>query len=367
MKKIVYLIMMLGVVLTSCDPMEDIHADIDAQEEVITGEIAYTLTDEDYDELDLSYGNFNSVDDAKAMLPSLLSDKYPVWGEGALVEVTFDVYAPKQDQDSIIVYTVSSDDYDEFGTSYGNFDDLDQIYDLVESKFPNPVNNMLVSLTYDYYDGSNRELNNGFFYSDNEWHFIEGFTEDEYKSMGEGYPNFSSEDEATAKIPIFLLDKFKYDNYAAGDIVATMYKLYTSDVSDLDGDGSTEDSTTYSYIKYFIFDGTSWSEYNNVAQETVKFGHDGSTWVPDNTIKYTLTAADYELVGNGYYKNFDVRAGKAEESETVRLEKINTILLNNFPDAEEGQKFSVSYNVYNGSNAVYTMNVIKVGPEYVLQ
>jgi hypothetical protein len=133
-----------------------------------------------------------------------------------------------------------------------------------------------------------------------------------------------------------------------------MYKLYTG--------GSVK-----SFIANFIYDGASWSEYNNVIDETIKFGHDGTTWVPDNTIKYTLTGADYTLVGNGNYGNFDVRAGKAEEQESVRLDKVNTILLNNFPSDAEGQKYIVTYNIYNGAAGVWSLAVIKEGGAYVKQ
>jgi hypothetical protein len=146
-----------------------------------------------------------------------------------------------------------------------------------------------------------------------------------------------------------------------------MYNIYETDVNDIDGDGSTTDKATYSYAFYCIFDGENWSEYTNIIAETLKFGHDGSTWVPDNTIKYTLTSADYALVGNGYYNNFDVRSGKAEELESVRLDKINTILLNNFPGMAEGQKFSVSYAIYNGAAGIWEMRVILSGGKYVLQ
>ncbi len=73
------------------------------------------------------------------------------------------------------------------------------------------------------------------------------------------------------------------------------------------------------------------------------------------------------LVGNDRYNNFDVRTGRDEELEEVRLEKINTILKNNFPDDAEGQKYIVSYNIYNGANDVWTLAVIKVGADYVKQ
>jgi hypothetical protein len=358
MKKLTYLFMAMGAYLfTACNPMDDIYTAIDAQQEIITGEVAFTLTDDDYDFLSLNYGNFNSVDDAKTMIPSLLTDKYPVWGEGSLATVTFNVYAPKKTEKSLEIYTVTTADYDAYPdtSQYNNFDDMSQIYRLLNDKYPTPADRMLVSLTYKFYNGSVSTLNNGFLYLNGDWEFIQGFTNDEYSAMGENYPNFSSEDEAFSKIPIFLADKFKYETKNAGDIEAIMYKLYV-------GGGVTE-----SYVAYFIYDGTSWSKYTNEVQETVKFGHDGNTWVPDNTIKYTLTSADYELVGNGRYSNFDVRAGKAEETVEARLAKINTILLNNFPGMAEGQKFIVFYNVYSGTAEVWSMKVILSGGVYVLQ
>lgn len=355
MKKIFYLAMILGVALTSCDPMDDIHAEIDAQQKIITGEIDYTLTDEDYDDLELNFGNFNSIDDAKSMIPGLLTDKYPVWGDGSLATVTFKWYNKKETY-SKNVYELSSAEHNEVtGNTYGNFDRDYHVTNFLEDKYPDAEDGDFHSLRYKFYNGSETELTDGFYFMDGEWHKIAGFTPDQYNAMGEGFPNFSSHDEAEAKTPIALLDVFKYNPKKAGDIVATMYELYK-------GGGVTK-----SYTANYVFDGTSWSKYNNVANETIKFGHDGTTWVPDNTIKYTLTAADYELVGNGRYGNFDVRAGKDEETVEARLAKINTILKNNFPSMEEGQKFVVIYNVYSGANEVWEMKVILQGGEYVLQ
>lgn len=362
MKKILLLLTVFSMVFASCDPLEDVYDELDAQnpEGVISGEATYTLTEDDYTEdvedggLGFSYPNFSSIDDAKADLPAFLSSKYPAWGAESLVTVNFDLYAPKYDERSLEVYTVSSADYAAGGHSYGNFSNSSHITDFLNTKYPSPANRLLVSLTYKYYSGSVATLNNGFLYVNGTWEMAQGFTNAEYNAMGESYPNFSSEDEALVKIPIFLLEKFKYDGKVAGDIEAIMYKLYVS--------GSTK-----SYIVNYIFDGTAWSEYTNVVQESIKFGHDGTSWVPDNTIKYTLTQADYDLVGNGFYGNFDVRSGRDEELESVRLDKINTILKNNFPSDEEGQKYIVSYNIYNGSNAVWSLNVIKEGTEYVKQ
>ncbi|MEZ7876706.1 MAG: hypothetical protein QMB86_06855 [Polaribacter sp.] len=354
MKKIFYSFAILSLLFTSCNPMEEIYSEIDATETVISGEATYTLTDADYDALGLNYGNFSSSDDAKADLPGFLTDKYPAWGAESLAAVTFKLYAPKVTERSLEVYTVSSDDYADNGHTYGNFSRDYHITDFLDIKYPNAANRLLVSLTYKYYSGSVSTLNNGFLFVNGAWEMAAGITDDEYTAMGEGYSNFSSEDEAIAKVSVFLVDKFKYSGKMAGDIEAIMYKLYTG--------GSVK-----SFIANFIYDGASWSEYNNVIDETIKFGHDGTTWVPDNTIKYTLTGADYTLVGNGNYGNFDVRAGKAEEQESVRLDKVNTILLNNFPSDAEGQKYIVTYNIYNGAAGVWSLAVIKEGGAYVKQ
>jgi len=348
--------MVLGLVFTTaCDPMEDIYAEIDAQEEIITGEVTFTLSDDDYEDLELNYGNFSSIDDAKAMIPGLLIDKYPVWGEGSLATVTFKLYNPLSTP-SAEVYELSDAEHNAItGKTYGNFDRDYHIFDYLEATYPTPDEGDFYSLRYRFYAGGEVTLTDGFLYKNGEWNRFAGFTPDEYKAMGEGYPNFSSHDEAAIKIPLALPDIFKFSPKKAGDIVQAMYELYA-------GGGVTK-----SYVNNYIFDGSTWSKYNDVAEETIKFGHDGTTWVPDNTIKYTLTAADYDLVGNGYYQNFDVRSGKAEELESVRLEKINTILLNNFPDSAEGQKYVVSYNVYSGAAEVWEMKVILSGGVYVLQ
>jgi hypothetical protein len=348
--------------------MDEIYEEIDAQKTVISGEAKITLTDSDYDDLGLTFGNFSSIDDAKTKLPSFLSSKYPAWGKESLAEVTFKLYHKKNDEKSLTVYEVTPADYTAGGHTYGNFDSFTDITDFLDTKYPSAPNRNLVALTYKYYSGGTTyTLENGFIKVDGNWEMSTGISDDEYTAMGEGRSQFSYEDEAFEKIPVFLKDKFKYDNKKAGDIEGIMYKLYVTDTQDIDNDMSTTDKAVYRFVAFFIYDGTNWTKYNNVINETIKFGHDGSNWVPDNTIKYTLTSADYTLVGNGRYGNFDVRSGKAEEAESVRVDKISTILLNNFPNDAEGQKYLVTYNIYNGANGIWTLAVIKQGGKYVKQ
>lgn len=92
MKRIIYCLAIVGIIFTGCDPMEDIYNDIDSVEDPIVGSDTYTLTSEDYDDLGLTFGNFSSEEDAKTMLPPFLAEMYPFWGAGSSVLVNYDLY-----------------------------------------------------------------------------------------------------------------------------------------------------------------------------------------------------------------------------------------------------------------------------------
>ena len=373
MKKLLLLIVaIVSMVSVGCEPMEDIYEDIDTGLDV-QGVADYTLTEDDYDDMDLDYPNFNSIADAKEKLPKFLEDKYPAWGKGSLANVTFDIYAPRQDEKKLITYSATDEDYVTYGNNkYPNFDRMSEVFELIEDKFGDVESRTLVSLTYDYYDGDVEERNDGFLLLDGEWNYIPGFTQDEYNAMGESYDNFTDEDEAEAKIPIFLAEKFKYEPKDKGDIEPVMYKMYVTDEDDIDGDGKTTDKATYSFVKYFIYDGTSWSVYENTIAETIQFGHDGTTWVPDNTIQYTFKTEDYALVvseldskyppqtGNlDQHGNFSRTGGTTSWTDTMILDAINVVLNNLDPTAEVGQKYMISYVIYVGGYSTETKSVIK--------
>ena len=55
MKKIIYLLTIVGLLFTGCDPIEDINNEIDGRDNPIVGSADYTLTDEDYEELELGF------------------------------------------------------------------------------------------------------------------------------------------------------------------------------------------------------------------------------------------------------------------------------------------------------------------------
>ncbi|WP_339916018.1 hypothetical protein [Yeosuana marina] len=368
MKKIIYCLAILGLILTGCNPNDDIYKELDSVDKVISGDAVYTLTDDDYDALDLSYGNFNSTDDAKAMIPGLLSDLYPVWGKGSSALVTYKIYNRVKTYSAPVKTLTAAEMNAITGGTYGNFDSSGDIYDYLDATYPTPSEGDFVSLKYKFYSGTVTTLTDGFAYENGSWVKFTGFTPDQYAAMGEGYPNFSSEDEAMQKIPIALLDVYKYNPRSAGDIVLSMYELYV-------GGGVTE-----SYTAAFIFDGTSFSAYDNVMNETLQFGHDGTTWVPDNTIKYTFTDADVAFISNalidtypgpadnvGFFGSFDRRVSSSNYwSDSMLLEAFNLLLDNKNPSAEEGQKYVLTYVIYNGSTTNESMSLIKTGGEWVV-
>ncbi|MFI8377616.1 hypothetical protein [Leeuwenhoekiella sp. NPDC079379] len=387
MKKFNYLLTAITIgamSMVGCDPVEDINDQLEANEAGISDVFNYTLTEDDYKEvLELDFATFNSVDDAKSLVPLVLKNNFPVLGNGSLATVTYDLYAPVSTERSLIVYTVSTADYDAYPETerFDNFDDEDQIYTFLDDKFPDVANRTLVSLTYKFYNGSAQTLNNGFLRVNGEWQFALGLTNDEYTMVGQGFANFNTKDEALRKLPIYLLDKFKYEDVAINDVKSTTYKVYTTDVSDIDGDGSVTDSATYSFIANFIFDGSSWDVYNNALPMTLQFGNDAGEWIPDNTIAYTLTVADYVFIGGELssefpaqtasmlrFNNLDRRSGNDAFWSDDLIYRALDLLFNKLDaNAEEGQKYAVTLDIYNGANTTETFFIIKTNGSWVKQ
>ncbi|WP_372793833.1 hypothetical protein [Lutibacter sp.] len=126
MKKFIYLLPVLALFFTACDPMDEIYADIDAQENIIVGDANYTLTDDDYSILELD-GGFESVDDVKSMVPNFLTGKYPVWGKGSSVLVNYNMIGGLTDLAEVsnyvnaVNYTLNIDDYAASGSDVLGF------------------------------------------------------------------------------------------------------------------------------------------------------------------------------------------------------------------------------------------------------
>jgi hypothetical protein len=366
MKKILVLLTIFSMVFTSCEPLEMINAESDAMPNPIVGDVIFTMSDDDYDVVDRSYGNFDSEAQAKEKIPTLLNSKYPVWGNKSSATVTFKLYN-KVNTYSKNIYALSDAEHNAItGQTYGNFDKSYHVTNYLEATYPDASEGDFHSLKYRFYAGGESTLTDGFVFENSEWTKITGFTPDNYSDMGESYPNFSSHDEAEIKIPVALLDVYKFAGKEAGDIVTAMYELYK-------GGGVTK-----SYTANYIFDGISWSKYTNTINETIQFGHDGSVWVPDNTIKYTLVRnADYEymsaqLTGNSDFDNVSLGnlASYGDFDYNWSDEQIYyalALFLDYLdPSAAEGQKYILTYVIYDNGENDYQTSFIKTDGAWVV-
>jgi hypothetical protein len=382
--------------------------------------IEYELTDDDYDlvgngrfnNFDIRPGRSEETEEARrAKIQTILLNNFPDSDFGTKYRITYSVFdgATKDlemlvqleenptDPSRTTEYTLQDADYALIGNGqFNNFDIRDsseeadvqvrraKIEIILLNNYPNAVAGDFFVITYDTFDGAGRpvltmilqfdgtnynifdvkkyafynfepETTSNIFVLVDEWEEPITFTAEEYGIMGGSsrFGNFSgTTQEAERRIKLYLKNTL-FPFAADGDFKAVQYKLFSGGVSTINVN--------------FMFDGDVWDTISESTEIILQFGHDGQNWLPDNTIKYTLTQADYDLVGNGRFANFDVRTGKDEETIEVRLAKINTILLNNFPQYGLDQKFSVSYNVWEPGDNVYVMNVIHNGTEYILQ
>lgn len=128
---------LLAGVAVSCDPLDDIYTEIDAnQSPVVNAVEEYVLTTDDYaaiSELALKDAGadknkkklaeavakenaLNSFAQPSVYIPKFLADKYFSWGEGSSAGVTYNYHADEDEKISALKYTknafLSNDDYD---------------------------------------------------------------------------------------------------------------------------------------------------------------------------------------------------------------------------------------------------------------
>jgi hypothetical protein len=160
MKKVIYLSIIVGAIFTGCNPLEDINAEVDAiPDSPNVGAFEYTLTDDDYATLDLNFGSFNSEDEAKTLIPSLLSEMYALYGTGSSVLVNYNLYIGAAEGVSDLtgaqIYQLGNSDYaatgsDAFGF-YPNVDATEEIPAVLATQITNPTEGQIVLAKYKQY------------------------------------------------------------------------------------------------------------------------------------------------------------------------------------------------------------------------
>ncbi|WP_282125886.1 hypothetical protein [Marinifilum flexuosum] len=384
----------LGI-LSSCDVNDEFYDELDKQEEkILVDDIDYSMVEADYDffksEDDeeknkiATYKSFSSSRTADQYLGEFLNDRYKHFNNGSTAVVEYDFYrgglsylydlVDFMDELAALEekYELTTADYDAMGEEkgqpgkYNNFDSsMDIPYYLVpllEAKYPSPAENFMVELTYKFYAGSTKDVEEVWIYSGGNWTVAspvvpEGVVlytlgADDYDAMGApgSHDNFSSSEPANKYLPTFL--SLKYPYAATDSKVTLLYRYYKGKI-----DGK---HVTVWEAKEYQFDGTTWNEYAKTIKQTANFKRADNAWafVPpitfvktekDVTKTYILKDADYELVGDGKYHNFYIKSMTPEEVDAEIIPKITKILKNNF-DLAVGDIYEITYNYYDGTN-----------------
>lgn len=369
--------------IVACEPMEDIYSEMDKNPAAITADLDFTLEDDDYElsgvESAAKYKSFSNIDDAREGIPNILDEKYPQLGKTSSAIVAYDLYQGSvkyiyddyedTPSDPIPTYTVQQSDYDEIlgSGNYGNFDNMDDVNAFLNWKYPNAGANEGVLLSYDWYptpEGGNPASGTftkhyGVWYQ----HRVLSKEDGDYEYMLRGSRSyFSSYSDAEGKIPVWLGPQFPYAKSGDRYMVQYTYKDY-------DDDGKYKPKVVLSE-----FNGTEWVMITSIIQNSLKLGHNGTVWEPDNTIKYSLSGSDYTDIAAAYatinsagstsmgkYGNYDLSLWPTAQIE----ESIGGQLLNNFPSAAEGQKYLVTYKFYSGGSGSSTVHLILTGGVYV--
>lgn len=365
---------LVAMISISCDPLEDEINEIEASNTEVQ-DLEYTLTDDDYDIADEAcscsgFGNFSSEEDVKANVPLILNANFPALGEGSTAIVNYDFFngsSPDLRGDST-GYIVTDEEYDELGFGFGNFSNLEEdIPVYAEFKQPDAQDGDFMDIQHDFFSSSTGfvpdTLSRAVYSVAYGWLYAEILPEESYADFfGESPPDFSFEDEGEDKIPVYLkaTKLFAED----GDIALVQYNYDN-------GPGTSKS------VALFILDQGVWTLYGDkfqTVQQQLSFGHDGDNWVPDNTIKYTITAADFTEIGkaeNGLgnpaaldnlntFGNFGTQWSTPEIYEAIAF-----ILKLNFPASEVGQKYLVTYNTFPAGDLQVLM-ILDASGEYVV-
>jgi len=340
MKKTFYVLMaFVGLALTSCEPMEDIHDEIDndLDSQLAVAERDYVLTEDDYEDLGQNFPNFGSVEDARTLIPSLLSDLYPTYGAGSIINVGFDLFDPLRVQD----YSVSSSDYGMIDLSTDYFSGMGEVVDFLDAKYPQAEEGEYVRLTYNI-------LAEEIAYE---------LTADDFDvigdELGDVYP-----DPASSAAQYSNFDRRSdRDAYWSNDmIVEALGAAISEEFGDIAGQQYN--------VSYAIYDGSSGTE-----SMTVQF--DGNTYVAVGGTSYEISSEDYDAIGEEFATAYPGPAGNAAQfgsfdvretsdnywNEDMLLEAFAFVITSEFPAAQDGDQFVLTYKVYNGSVATIVVNL----------
>ncbi|UII34457.1 hypothetical protein LVD17_11620 [Fulvivirga ulvae] len=368
----------------SCDPLED-EIDEIKSEQSIAKTLEITLTDDDYELLSeegvAEYGSFDSEDEAKTYIPLILERLYPQLGNGSSILVTYDIYNPIRINDEADL-SLTEAEYDSIGENHPDrllgtdstyLTSESDIVKAVEYLYTTPENKDVVTLTYDYRNGDvSEERESKLVYYTDKWMLTYEPTAEDYAYMGQAFTNFDSRSLARERIAFLFNELYPFGE--DGDVRASVFTYTYVDDNDTPDDEEDDFRVFEDFLAVFIHNGEGWVPQQDVMPRTLKFAHNGTKWIADNTIQFVLTAADYLAIAEGYtesnpdgatsmtsYKNYDLSLWTAD----LIQESLINYLTELYPPVD-GQKFLITYATWEPGAGTGELYVIGQGGEYVL-
>ncbi len=358
----IILLILAIALMQSCNQLETELDNLEMPNTVVA-DLDLTLTEDDYDLVDKGFGNFNSEEEAKTLIPDILAANYQQLGNGSSAIVCYDLYDPIRINEALDL-ELTEEDYEALGQDFGTLSRESHIVDAVAYKHPMPEANDVVTLTYEWWcsgcPDQGTQMSKVTYYGGT-WYIAYVPTDEDYTFMGQSFPNFESRTTARERIAKILDRDHLFDD--SGSIRTAVFTYTYKDDND---ERQFED-----FMAVFQFDGQVWQPFQDVVEQCLQLGHDGSTWVPDNTVKYSLTADDYNAIVSatadsnpsgstnlGQYGNFNLDSW----SDDQILDAIGNLLLDLFPQTE-GQKYLVAYDTYPAGPM--DIHLIYKGGEYV--
>lgn len=293
MKKISNILAFAALALSACQKQPVIPNTTPEHKASLT----QTLASADYGKLDsatYAYKNhaFQSDDDAKQSIPTILAAEYPRVDDGSTAAISYTVGTPKvKVADSLysdVAYTLTNADYLLLpGNKYTDFSAAQILSWLPYGPHTSsPVTNQHAVLTFNYYAGTVSVQTFGYLYLNNAWQQIYLLSPAQYASIGRSSHNefvVGDKDNINQYINSLLKADLTVSATAkVGDILYVSFNYY-------------EGTTDYQKVRVFAFDGSNW--ITGSTPRSLSFERTGGKWVVSSTVTYTLAAADYVYIG----------------------------------------------------------------------
>ena len=311
MKKIVYTLAFAVLSFASCersldDTFDELGTPVD---NFAVSQNEYTLVDEDYESLKVDGEFFNSIDDARSLLPAFLDDRYLNLDDGSLALVNFNV----TNGDIVDVFDLKSNDYDGlrtddfvnenpdnspvtgFEATLGQNDITDYLEELLLENTSNPQDGDVYQVNYNsiqqdtFYnvDFTNEEIFNSYeiisIVGDQLWNYSEDF--------GARISGFSSNADL-ANEDWFISPEIDLSSATDIDIDITQVLNF------LDGDNNNQVLVSSDYSEGNDFTTATWDEIEFV---TIP---DGTDWDPVQSERISLNAYAGQTVNLAFVYNY---------------------------------------------------------------